>query len=158
MRHIAMARSMNKVIIRGITHIDWRVPLMQWDKDDPKEVDLSVMRSVRKLMMEKKVCRAKAWILIAQLQDGRWVGYYRSGIRNKPHKKHALEWLEGLYHLIYDFTCYTAGLRVKVSMTSYVVGLTSKWPVRQEGPCHTRQRWEGHVSEPSGSGASVVRS
>jgi hypothetical protein len=85
MRHIAMVRSMNKVILRGITHIDWRFQLTRWDKDDPHKVDLSVTRSVPKLMMEKKVCKTKAWILIALLQDGRWVGYYRSGIGNKPH-------------------------------------------------------------------------
>ncbi len=65
MSHIAMVRSMNKVILGGITHIDWRFPLTRWDEDDLQEVDLSVVRSVHKLMMGKKVCKTKAWILIA---------------------------------------------------------------------------------------------
>jgi hypothetical protein len=56
--------------------------------------------------MEKMICETKAWNLIAQLQDGRWVGYYRSGIKNKPHKKHTLEWSEALsshirFHLLH---------------------------------------------------------
>ncbi len=106
--------------------------MTQWDEDDLQEVDLSVVRSVRKLMMEKKVCRTKAWILIALLQDGRWAGHYRSGIGNKPHKKHALDWLEALSSHI-QF-CYTVGLRVMVLTISYAAGLTSKRPVRQQGP------------------------
>ncbi len=65
-----MVRSMNKVILKGITHFDWRLKLTRWDKDDPQEVDLEVMRSVCKIMMEKKVRGIKALILIAQLHNG----------------------------------------------------------------------------------------
>jgi hypothetical protein len=106
MRHIAMVRFMNKVILKGITHIDWRFKLTRWDKDNPQEVDLEVMRSVREIMMEKKVCRTKAWILTAQLHDGRWARYYTSEIGNESHKKHALKWSEGLssyicFHLLH---------------------------------------------------------
>ena len=43
-------------------------------------------------MMEKKIHGTKPWILIAQTQDGHWVGYYRYGVGNKSHKKLALEW------------------------------------------------------------------
>jgi hypothetical protein len=69
-RHIAMVHSMNKVILKGITHIDWRFKLTRWDKDNPQEVDLEVMRSVREIMMEKRVSRTKAWILIPPLHNG----------------------------------------------------------------------------------------
>jgi hypothetical protein len=70
MRHIAVVHSMNKVINQGITLINWRFKLTRWDEDGPQEVGIEVMRSVREIMMEKKVRGTKAWVLIAQLQDG----------------------------------------------------------------------------------------
>ena len=53
---------------------------------------MEVKRSVWKIMMEKKIQGTKVWVLIAQIPDGRWVGYFRYGVRNDLHRAHALEW------------------------------------------------------------------
>jgi hypothetical protein len=42
--------------------------------------------------MEKKVQGSKVWIVIGQLTDGRWAGYFCFGIGNDPHQAHAVEW------------------------------------------------------------------
>jgi hypothetical protein len=85
MRRIAMVRSMNKVILKGIAHVDRRFLLARYvDKTETAEIDLEVDRSVQELMMEKRVACTKVWILIAQLQDGRWAGFYRSRLGNDP--------------------------------------------------------------------------
>ncbi len=42
--------------------------------------------------MEKKVQGSKVWIVIGQLTDGHWAGYFCFGIGNNPHQAHAVEW------------------------------------------------------------------
>jgi hypothetical protein len=43
MRHIAMVRSMNKVILKGIAHVDRKFPLARYvDKTEMAEIDLEV--------------------------------------------------------------------------------------------------------------------
>jgi hypothetical protein len=81
MHHIAMIRSMNKVILKGIAHVDRRFLLACYvDETETAEIDLEIDRSVRELMMEKQAAGTKIWILIAHLQDGQWAGFYRSGL------------------------------------------------------------------------------
>ena len=78
MCHIAMVRSMNKVLLKGIAHVDRRFLLARYkDKSEEGEVDLEVDRSVRELMMEKRAAGTRVWILIAQLQDGQWAGFHQ---------------------------------------------------------------------------------
>jgi hypothetical protein len=73
MCHIAMVQSMNKVLLKGIVHVDRRFPLACYkDKLEEAEVDLEVDRSVRELMMEKRAAGTRVWILIPQLQDRQW--------------------------------------------------------------------------------------
>jgi hypothetical protein len=60
--------------------------------DDPEEVDIEITRTVREVMMEKNVQGSKVWIVIGQLTDGCWAGYFRFGIGNGPHRAHAVEW------------------------------------------------------------------
>jgi hypothetical protein len=55
------------------------------DDDDPEEVDIKITRTVREVMMEKKVQGSKVRIVIGQLTDGCWAGYFRFGIGNDPH-------------------------------------------------------------------------
>jgi hypothetical protein len=50
------------------------------------------MRLVREIMMEATVKRSKLWMLIAQLPDGQWAGYFRHGIANDFHKKYTHKW------------------------------------------------------------------
>jgi hypothetical protein len=86
MRHIALVRSMGSFIIKGLVHPDRRFPLIKFNDDEPNKVSILVDRLVRELMMGKKIHGTKAWILIAQTQDGCWVGYYRFGVGNDGHK------------------------------------------------------------------------
>ncbi len=56
-------------------------------------------------MMEKEIQGSKVWILIGQLADGRWAGYFRYGNGNDPHQAHAVEWAGAMssyirYHLL----------------------------------------------------------
>ncbi len=79
--------------------------LTKFNDDEPDKVSVLVDRLVRELMMGKKIPGTKAWILIAQIQDGRWVGYYCFGVGNNGHKKLALEWSGSLsahirFHLL----------------------------------------------------------
>ncbi len=68
MRHIAMVRSMNKVILKGIAHVDRRFPLARYvDETEMAGIDLEVDQTVQELMMEKRAASTKVWILIAQL-------------------------------------------------------------------------------------------
>lgn len=76
MRHIAMVRSIGRVHIRGLMHPDRIFPITKYDDEEPMEVDFGVSRSVREIMMEKKIHGSKVWILLAQTTDGRWAGYY----------------------------------------------------------------------------------
>jgi hypothetical protein len=99
MRHIAMVRSMGHLPIRGLHHPDRRSSLTKFDDDDPDDIDIHVDRLVRELMMEKKIHGTKVWTLIAQTQDGRWVGYHCFGVGNEGHKKLALE-LSGILGFI----------------------------------------------------------
>jgi hypothetical protein len=97
MHHIAMVQSMNKVLLKGIPHVDRRFPLARYkDESEEAEVDLEVDRSVRELMMEKRAADTRVWILITQLQDGQWARFYRSELGNHPHKKIAIKWSKGL--------------------------------------------------------------
>jgi hypothetical protein len=96
MRHIAMVGSINKVPLRGISHPDCHFPLTRYDDKDPEEVDLTVTRSLRELMMEKKVQERKVWTLIAQTPDGRWMGFYRFGTGDDPHRNHVVDWSTAL--------------------------------------------------------------
>jgi hypothetical protein len=76
MRHIAMVQSMNKVLLKGIAHVDRQFLLARYeDESEEAEVDLEVDRLVRELIMEKWAAGTRVWILIAQLQDGRWAGF-----------------------------------------------------------------------------------
>ncbi len=92
MRHIPMVRSMGHLPIRGLHHPYCRFPFTKFDDDNPDKVDIRVDRLVRELLMEKMIHGTKVWTLIAQTQDGRWVGYYCFGVGNEGHKKLALEW------------------------------------------------------------------
>ncbi len=92
MCHIAMVRSTSRVILKGLTKPDRPHVIQQLDEEEPDEVDVEVTRSVREIMMEKKVQGTKVWVLIAQIPDGRWAGYYCFGIGNDAHRAHALEW------------------------------------------------------------------
>jgi hypothetical protein len=105
MRHIAMVQSMGHFVIKGLVHLDHRFPLTKFDDDEPDEVSILADCLVRELMMGKKIHGTKTWILIAQTQDGRLVGYYRFGVGNSSHKKLALEWSGSLsahirFHLL----------------------------------------------------------
>ncbi len=55
MRHIAMVRSTNRVILKGLSCPDRRFPLQRMDEEDPEEIKVEVTRSVHELMMEKKI-------------------------------------------------------------------------------------------------------
>jgi hypothetical protein len=91
MKHIAMVQLMGHFIIKGLVHPDRRFPLTKFNDDEPDEVSVLAERLVRELMMEKKIHGTKAWILIAQTQDGCWIGHYCFGVGNNGHKKLALE-------------------------------------------------------------------
>ncbi len=100
-----MVRSMGHFVIKGLVHPDHRFSLTKFDDDEPDKVSVLVDRLVRELMMGKKMHGTKAWILIAQTQDGCWVGYYHFGVGNDGHKKVALEWSGSLsahisFHLL----------------------------------------------------------
>ena len=90
MRHIAMVRSSQRIILKGLTKPD-RLHTIQ-RLDDEGEVDMEITRSVREIMMEKKIQGTKVWIVLGMLTDGRWAGYFRYGIGNDPHRAHAVEW------------------------------------------------------------------
>ncbi len=105
MRHIAMVHSMGCFVIKGLVQPDRRFPLTKFDDDEPDKVSVLVNRLERELMMGKKIHGTKAWILIAQTQDGCWVGYYCFGVGNDGHKNLALEWSGSLsahirFHLL----------------------------------------------------------
>jgi hypothetical protein len=77
------------------------------DEDDPDEIEVKVNRSVREIMMGKKIQGTKMWVLIAQQTDGRWVGFFWYGIGNNAHRNHLLEWSGGVsshvrYHLLHQ--------------------------------------------------------
>ncbi len=100
-----MVQSMGHFVIKGLVHPDRRFTLTKFDDDEPDKVSVLVNYLVRELMMGKKIHGTKAWILIAQTQDGRWLGYYRFGMGNDGHKKLALEWSGSLsahirFHLL----------------------------------------------------------
>jgi hypothetical protein len=64
MHHIAMVRSMNKVILKEIAHVDRRFLLARYiDKTETAEIDLEVDRLVQEPMMEKWGADTKVWIL-----------------------------------------------------------------------------------------------
>jgi hypothetical protein len=65
MHHIAMERSTCRVILKGITKPDRPRVIQLLDKEEPNKVDVEVTRSVREIMMEKKVQWTKVWVLIA---------------------------------------------------------------------------------------------
>ncbi len=75
MRHIAMAQSMGRFIIRGLYCLNCRFPLTKFDDDEPDKVSIHINCLVRELMMEKKIHGTKVWTLITQTLDGHWVGY-----------------------------------------------------------------------------------
>ncbi len=76
MSHIAMVRSTSRVLLKGLTKPDRPHTLYQLDEEDPDKIDINIIRTVREIMMEKKIQGSKVWILIGQLADGRWEGYY----------------------------------------------------------------------------------
>jgi hypothetical protein len=92
MSHIAMVWLTSQVILRGPIKPNWPHIIQQLDNEDPKEVDVEVKRSVWEVMTEKKIQGTKVWVLIAQIPDGRWAGYFRYGVGNNLHHAHALEW------------------------------------------------------------------
>jgi hypothetical protein len=56
-------------------------------------------------MMEKKIHGTKVWVLIAQIPNGRWVGFFCYRIGNNVHHSYLLEWSGGVsshvrYHLL----------------------------------------------------------
>ena len=59
MRHIAMVWSSQRIILKGLTKPD-RLHIIQ-RLDDEGEVDMEITRSVREIMMEKKVQGTKVW-------------------------------------------------------------------------------------------------
>ena len=92
MHHIAMVWSTSRVILKGLTKPDWPHIIQRLDNKDPEEVDVEVKRSVQEVMMEKKIQGTKLWVLIAQISDGRWAGYFIYRVGNDLHCAHALEW------------------------------------------------------------------
>jgi hypothetical protein len=51
---------MNKVILKGIAHVDRRFPLARYvDETETMEIDLEVDRLVQELMMEKQAAGTK---------------------------------------------------------------------------------------------------
>jgi hypothetical protein len=68
---------------------------------------MEVTGSVWEVMEEKKIQGTKVWVLIAQLPDGCWAGYFCFGIRNDSHRVHALEWSGAIsfhirFHLLHQ--------------------------------------------------------
>jgi hypothetical protein len=55
MPHIAMVRTSSRVLRKGLVKPDQPHVLYRRDKDDPEEVDIKVTRTVREVMMEKKI-------------------------------------------------------------------------------------------------------
>jgi hypothetical protein len=53
---------------------------------------MEVKRLVWEIMMEKEIQGTKVWVLIAQIPDGCWAGYFRYRVGNNLHHAHALEW------------------------------------------------------------------
>ncbi len=96
MRHIAMVRSIGHVYIRGLQLPDRVFPIVKYEEEEPGEVSFGVDRSVREIMMEKKIHGTKVWTSLAQTTDECWAGYYRFGIGNKGHKNLAMEWSTSL--------------------------------------------------------------
>ena len=82
---IAMVRSTSRVLLKGLAKPDRPHILYQLDEEDPEEIDIEITRTVREIMMEKKIQGSKVWILIGQLADGHWAGYFHYGIGNDPH-------------------------------------------------------------------------
>ena len=70
MCHIAMVCSSSHVLIKGLVKLDRPHIIQQLDDDDPEEVDTKITRTIKELMMEKKVKGSKVWIVIGQLTDG----------------------------------------------------------------------------------------
>jgi hypothetical protein len=106
MGHIAMVRSMTRVTLKGLVHPDRQQLIQRMDEDDPDEIEVKVNRSVREIMMGKKIQGTKVWVLIAQQTDSQWVGFFRYGIGNNAHCNHLLEWSGGVsshvrYHLLH---------------------------------------------------------
>ncbi len=105
MRHIAMVQSTSRVLLKGLAKPDRPHILYRLDEEDPDKIDIKITRTVREIMMEKKIQGSNVWILIGQLADGRWAGYFRYGIGNDPHQAHAVEWAGAVsshirYHLL----------------------------------------------------------
>jgi hypothetical protein len=64
---------MNKVLLKGIAHVNRWFPLAHYkDKSEEAEVDLEVDRLVRELMMEKRAAGTRVWILSlsSKMDDG----------------------------------------------------------------------------------------
>jgi hypothetical protein len=105
MRQIAMVRLMSQVTLKGPCHLDRKHLIKCMDEDEPTEVEVEVSRSLRKLMMEKKIHGMKVWVFIVQIPNGRWVGFFCYGIGNNVHHSYLLEWSGGVsshvrYHLL----------------------------------------------------------
>ncbi len=105
MRHIAMVCLMIRVTLKGLCHPDRKHLIQRMDEDNPTEVEVEVSRSIRELMMEKKIHGTKVWVLIAQIPNGRWVGFFCYRIGNNVHHSYLLEWSGGVsshvrYHLL----------------------------------------------------------
>jgi hypothetical protein len=92
MCHIAMVRSTSLVILKGLTKPNRPHIIQHLDNKDPEEVDMEVKRLVWEIMMEKKIQGTKVWVLIAQIPDSCWAGYFCYGVGNDLHHAHALEW------------------------------------------------------------------
>jgi hypothetical protein len=78
-RHITMVRSTSQVILKGLTKPNRPHIIQQLDDKDPEEVDVEGTRSVWEVRMEKKIQGTKVWVLIAQIPDSRWAGYFHYG-------------------------------------------------------------------------------
>jgi hypothetical protein len=91
MRHNAMVHSMSRVTLKGLCHPHRKHLIQCMDEDDPTEKEVEVSRSVHELMMEKKIHGTKVWVLIAQIPNGRWVGFFCYGIGNNVHCSYSLE-------------------------------------------------------------------
>ena len=105
MHHIAMVWLTSRVLLKGLTKPDRPHILHRLDEDNPEELDLEITRTVREIMMEKKFQGSKVWILIGQLGDSCWAGYFCYGIGNDPHRAHVVEWAGSMsahirYHLL----------------------------------------------------------
>ncbi len=136
MHRIAMVWSTSRVILKGLTKPGRPHIIQQLDDKDSEEVDVEVKRSVWEVMMEKKIQGIKVWVLIAQIPDCCWAGYFRYGVGNNLHQLTLLSGQER-YHLTLGSTFYAEALNPKELTTWSKNPLIYRQPERQRRQSRT---------------------